>query len=318
MKATAIVLLFVLLSASVSLAATVQGTIIDSRTDTPIKNATVITLPPTRQVCTDSEGRYLIYGLQKNKSYSVVAGKKGYRVNHADILIRVDSVRCDFALRTDEGNQRPRRCIPIFRSQFKSPNSICGLVVNWTTDRQVTGAEVYTIPPTERVRTDELGAFCIQNNIKPGEYTLFAEAKEDVLYEPDGYAVLVRPEAVTRCDMAMISRPVEKQPPGQLARLSKRLDLAARQREVIEIDVEAPFTVEAEAKWSGSAENLSLILNGPGKRGYYARVNGESPLRMVYRVSDKVNTREIKWTLTVANFYPRQKAQGEVFIRVTR
>ncbi len=30
----------------------------------------------------------------------------------------------------------------------------------------------------------------------------------------------------------------------------------------------APFSIEVKAKWIGTAKNLSLILNGPGKRGY--------------------------------------------------
>ena len=45
-------------------------------------------------------------------------------------------------------------------------------------------------------------------------------------------------------------------------------------------------TINDEATWTGSAANLTLILNEPGQIGYYTRKNGPSPLSLSYNTAD--------------------------------
>jgi hypothetical protein len=308
-----LLLLLLLLPAS-SLADTVKGTIRDYQTSQPIRDVLVQTLPPTQQVCTDSKGNYVIEGVQKYISYTIIAGKKGYQVNHLSFSTRKESIRVDLSLRPQTKNKYPRRCMKQSKSHFNPSPAIGGLIINWSTDTQVVNAEVYTEPPTERVRTDELGVYYIEKNVKSGNYKIISVKKDYILQNPEGHTIRVRPDGMTRCDIPMISHPSS----SSVAQVSRKFNLAARQREIIELNIKAPFLIDVSADWAGTAKILSLILNGPGQRGYYSRSNGKSPLKLIYRATDKVVSEDEKWTVTVANFNTREEAQGVVHIKVTR
>jgi hypothetical protein len=68
------------------------------------------------------------------------------------------------------------------------------------------------------------------------------------------------------------------------------------------------------AAWTGSAERLTLILNGPGQTGYYDRKDGASPLEIDFEVSQAHVNRGDRWTISVVNFgggYSRGRMIGE-------
>jgi hypothetical protein len=77
-----------------------------------------------------------------------------------------------------------------------------------------------------------------------------------------------------------------------------------------------PFTVKAtgkirvEASWSGSAGSLALILNGPGKVGYYQRIDGPSPISVSQEVTPEILALGEGWTATITNFDTKGVAKG--------
>ena len=60
--------------------------------------------------------------------------------------------------------------------------------------------------------------------------------------------------------------------------------------------------INGEATWTGSAADLALILNGPGQEGYYARVDGLSPLSLSYTVTTADLSKGTDWRLSIVNF----------------
>jgi hypothetical protein len=95
----------------------------------------------------------------------------------------------------------------------------------------------------------------------------------------------------------------------------KPFSIGEKGREAIDFEVQGAGRIEARAEWSGAAGTLTLILNGPGQTGYYARQNGKSPLSLSFKVTDDHVARGNKWTLSVVNF-GAGSAQGKVVIRV--
>lgn len=99
-------------------------------------------------------------------------------------------------------------------------------------------------------------------------------------------------------------------------RLSVNQDfvIKGQNRKIIEIQLKDKGQIYVKAEWSGTAKNLSLILNGPGRRSYYARKNGQSPLTLVFDVTSKLLSLREKWRVTVANFDNRTTASGRIEI----
>jgi hypothetical protein len=91
--------------------------------------------------------------------------------------------------------------------------------------------------------------------------------------------------------------------------------LGDKGREAVSFEVREAGMIEARAEWKGEAETLSLILNGPGQSGYYARQNGQSPLTLKFKATGSHISRGGTWTLSVVNF-GAGKAQGKVVIRI--
>lgn len=73
-------------------------------------------------------------------------------------------------------------------------------------------------------------------------------------------------------------------------------------RAIFPIEVLCPGQIRAWASWSGSAQTMALILNGPGQVGYFDRKDGRSPLA----VSSPVSTANIqqgrRWWVSLVNF----------------
>ncbi|MDQ5826291.1 MAG: hypothetical protein M3441_19020 [Chloroflexota bacterium] len=63
-----------------------------------------------------------------------------------------------------------------------------------------------------------------------------------------------------------------------------------------------PGLIRARATWSGSQGDLSLIINGPGQTGFYAREDGPSTLEVAYTVTPEDFAAGDSWRLTVGSF----------------
>jgi hypothetical protein len=73
-------------------------------------------------------------------------------------------------------------------------------------------------------------------------------------------------------------------------------------RDIFNFRVNSVGTINGEATWTGSAADLALILNGPGQEGYYARVDGLSPLSLSYTVTTADLNKGTDWRLSIVNF----------------
>lgn len=102
---------------------------------------------------------------------------------------------------------------------------------------------------------------------------------------------------------------------AKIDEIMKTFSIGDKGRASVDFEVQGPGRIEARAEWTGAAGTLSLILNGPGQSGYYARQNGKSPLSLSFKVTDDHLSRGKKWTLSVANF-GAGSAQGKVVIKV--
>ena len=56
------------------------------------------------------------------------------------------------------------------------------------------------------------------------------------------------------------------------------------------------------SSWTGSPAETSLIINGPGKTGYYARDNENSPMDVKYDVTDTDYATGALWRVSWASF----------------
>jgi hypothetical protein len=75
----------------------------------------------------------------------------------------------------------------------------------------------------------------------------------------------------------------------------------------------APGEILVQAEWTGAQSDLALIINGPGKTGYYARQDGTSPLQVAYTVTAADLGTGADWRVTVASF-GSERADGTVRI----
>lgn len=101
---------------------------------------------------------------------------------------------------------------------------------------------------------------------------------------------------------------------SQPSTLSRAFSIIGRSREVIEFDVTSQGTIEARAEWTGTADILAIILNGPGKVQAYARQDGKSPLTVSFVATPEIVSLGKSWKLSVVNFDSRTNAQGVVRI----
>jgi hypothetical protein len=64
--------------------------------------------------------------------------------------------------------------------------------------------------------------------------------------------------------------------------------------------VKKPGAIAATLTWTSGDCPLSLILNGPGQVGFFARKDGASPLSLEFAVTEQQIAKGSDWTLTVA------------------
>lgn len=81
-------------------------------------------------------------------------------------------------------------------------------------------------------------------------------------------------------------------------------------RDVFDFEVRTPGTIRVEARWTGSASNLALILNGPGQEGHYQRIDGRSPLAVTQQVTRAILARGTRWKASIVNFSRKGAAIG--------
>lgn len=66
--------------------------------------------------------------------------------------------------------------------------------------------------------------------------------------------------------------------------------------------VKKPGPIEAALTWNSGDCPLSLILNGPGQVGYFARKDGASPLSLEFVVTEQQIAKGSDWSITAACF----------------
>lgn len=66
--------------------------------------------------------------------------------------------------------------------------------------------------------------------------------------------------------------------------------------------VTKPGLIEATLTWDSGDCQLGLILNGPGRVGYYARKDGTSPLALEFPVTDQQIAAGSEWTIKMVCF----------------
>ena len=66
--------------------------------------------------------------------------------------------------------------------------------------------------------------------------------------------------------------------------------------------VTTPGTIKINAHWKGNANQVALILNGPGQTNYYDRKDGSSPLSIEFPVTEEHIQKGTLWKAKIANF----------------
>ncbi|NTU52009.1 MAG: hypothetical protein HGA94_06190, partial [Candidatus Aminicenantes bacterium] len=97
--------------------------------------------------------------------------------------------------------------------------------------------------------------------------------------------------------------------------VSRAFDLTSQGREVVEIEIGSTGKLEARATWTGNAERVALILNGPDRTQYYARKDGRSPLTLSFDFDESHLAKGGAWRLSVALFGDGA-AKGRVEVRL--
>ncbi|MBN1184613.1 MAG: hypothetical protein JXB49_20130 [Bacteroidales bacterium] len=94
--------------------------------------------------------------------------------------------------------------------------------------------------------------------------------------------------------------------------INRKFNLRGSNREIVEFEITNTGAIEVKAEWSGTARELALILNGPGRVQYYARNDGQSPLTLTYNVPADILSLGKMWKISVVNFGSSTIAQGNV------
>ena len=80
------------------------------------------------------------------------------------------------------------------------------------------------------------------------------------------------------------------------------------------IDIDKPGRININVIWEGTAAQLALILNGPGQKNYYARKDGESPMKLEFAMTSDVIAKGKSWTISIINFGNSGSARGVVTV----
>ena len=83
-------------------------------------------------------------------------------------------------------------------------------------------------------------------------------------------------------------------------------------RTVYYLRLKEPGQITVNANWTGQ-QTLAIIINGPGRQGYFAREDGSSPLSASYNVNASDFASGDTWRVTIANFGDN-RAEGTITI----
>ena len=70
---------------------TIEGSVIDSDTEEPVRNVNITTTPPTNSILTDDNGEFELLNIPTG-NYTVKASKPGYRDKSVSVSIRENSI----------------------------------------------------------------------------------------------------------------------------------------------------------------------------------------------------------------------------------
>ncbi len=79
------------------------------------------------------------------------------------------------------------------------------------------------------------------------------------------------------------------------------------------IVLNGPGEISAEATWTGTPASMALMINGPGRVGYYARQDGGSPLSVEYTVTEADFAHGDTWRVKFKAF-STPNAEGNITI----
>jgi hypothetical protein len=78
------------------------------------------------------------------------------------------------------------------------------------------------------------------------------------------------------------------------------------------IVLRGPGVIAAQSTWSGTPNNLALIVNGPGQTNAYARQDGGSPLSVSYAVTPANFAAGSNWMVRLVSFAANTNTNGQI------
>lgn len=96
--------------------------------------------------------------------------------------------------------------------------------------------------------------------------------------------------------------------------VSFKLGVNDDNRKIYEFKVTQPGIIEINAFWRGTVNNLALILNGPGQTGYYVRKDGDSPLKIQFKVEPALLEKGEVWKASIVNFGQSGRVAGSMTV----
>ena len=224
-----------------SSAVTLFGRVLDRQTSVALASVKVVTLPPTQEVCTNSQGRYSISNAKAHHHYVVYVGKNHYTINHADIRTQNASSRLqvDMVMEPEGRLSSFSTCSPNLNLASVGSKGIMGAIyatgyawvrhnaanpaAAWDLDKRdynaysidrwtypVIGAVVQTSPVSERVVTNEVGHFVIDKVVTGRKYVLKI-VKPNFVVTSNSPVITAPSDYLAQADMLMnprLARPV--------------------------------------------------------------------------------------------------------------
>ena len=139
-----------------------------------------------------------------------------------------------------------------------------------------------------------------------GDYTVAVapQAGSGFSLEATAAALPENSEPLTVCNGGICSTAMPMMKAAQAVELGSTFG----DRVIFPVTVDGPGAIRVEASWSGSAERLALILNGPRRPelrnpvAYYAREDGGSPLTLTYSITTEDAERGQRFYVSLVNF----------------
>jgi uncharacterized protein (DUF2141 family) len=163
---------------------TISGVITEQTTGIALESASVFTEPATSLVTTDANGAYRITTVEPG-DYSVTAVKNGYDTMSVAVTVTAGAETiADFIMeKTDSTGSR----------YF---GDLQGVVRNSQNGLPIPKVNIFTVPASQSVTTDDIGQYKIEN-IAIGEYVVTAEKAG---YDTVNISVVIQAGQITEAD----------------------------------------------------------------------------------------------------------------------